>query len=154
MNIPSRPRSFLENLSSSKFIECDYTRAKRFREENEDYPATHASTFRNAVKHTLKKSKKVFNELGIRFWLGSGTCLGWFRECDTIGVKLNIKACLYRLLQFLPRVTLCLTEFIEMKVSVPCNTLEYIETMYGKTWKQKVEKRKLRYNASDLVENG
>ncbi|PNJ72632.1 FKTN isoform 5, partial [Pongo abelii] len=31
-----------------------------------------------------------------------------------------------------PKFTLCWTEFVDMKVHVPCETLEYIEANYGK----------------------
>jgi len=34
-----------------------------------------------------------------------------------------------------PKFTLCWTEFVDMKIHVPCETVEYIEANYGKSWK-------------------
>lgn len=43
--------------------------------------------------------------------------------------------CLFYYRYLFPKFTLCWTEFVDMKVHVPCETIEYIEANYGKTWK-------------------
>ncbi|XP_077865038.1 ribitol-5-phosphate transferase FKTN-like [Saccoglossus kowalevskii] len=166
-----------------------------------------ALLFRNRVRTLLLDAKKVFDRLGIRVWLGSGTLLGWFRECDTmkytsdvdvemwakdydpriiqtfqdagfclrrnygkpefglsmafihnVGIKLDVyfdyesnnhtwylvsrpmRQHNYQQIKgILPRFTICWTEFLEMKISVPCETESYIEQSYGKQWTQRIQ---------------
>uniref|UniRef100_A0A2K6C4B3 Ribitol-5-phosphate transferase n=1 Tax=Macaca nemestrina TaxID=9545 RepID=A0A2K6C4B3_MACNE len=155
-----------------------------------------AMAFRKSAKELLQLAAKTLNKLGVPFWLSSGTCLGWYRQCNIIpyskdvdlgifiqdyksdiilafqdaglplkhkfgkvedslelsfqgkdDVKLDIfffyeetdhmwnggtQAKTGKKFKYLfPKFTLCWTEFVDMKVHVPCETLEYIEANYG-----------------------
>lgn len=156
--------------------------------------------FRKRAKELLQLAAKTLKALGVPFWLSSGTCLGWYRQCSIIpyskdvdlgifiqdykpdivlafqdaglplkhkfgkvedslelsfqgeaDVKLDIfffyeetdhmwnggtQARTGKKFKYLfPKFTLCWTEFVDIKVHVPCETVDYIEANYGKAWK-------------------
>uniref|UniRef100_A0A8C3WP11 Fukutin n=1 Tax=Catagonus wagneri TaxID=51154 RepID=A0A8C3WP11_9CETA len=53
-----------------------------------------------------------------------------------------------------PKFTLCWTEFVDMKVHVPCETIEYIEANYGKTWKIPVKTWDWKRSPPNVQPNG
>ncbi|XP_007951953.1 fukutin [Orycteropus afer afer] len=53
-----------------------------------------------------------------------------------------------------PKFTLCWTEFVDMKVHVPCETIEYIEANYGKTWKIPVKTWDWKHSPPNVQPNG
>lgn len=53
-----------------------------------------------------------------------------------------------------PRFTLCWTEFVDMKVHVPCETIEYIEANYGKTWQIPVKMWDWKRSPPNVQPNG
>ncbi|XP_006826048.1 ribitol-5-phosphate transferase FKTN-like [Saccoglossus kowalevskii] len=218
INVPRYPTLFLEQVPHSQFIECNYARAKEFLDKNGDDNSADAVHFRVKAKNLLSKAKELLDQIGIQFWLSSGTCLGWFRECNTIShskdvdIGIWIKDYDVRLipalqmsglhlkhifgkredsfeLSFLaddikldifffyeegntmwnggtqvksakkfkyvfPRFTLCWTEFLGMKVRVPCQSQAYIEANYGKDWNTRVMEWDWKKNPPNVQENG
>lgn len=74
----------IQELETSQFIECNATRAdvfhkKFFRDESDA-----ALRFRHRAWKLLSRAKSVLDSLAIPFWLSSGTCLGYYRECGII----------------------------------------------------------------------
>ncbi|XP_049566932.1 ribitol-5-phosphate transferase FKTN isoform X2 [Orcinus orca] len=194
--IPKDPMHFLEEIPHSRFIECRYKEARAFFQQYLDDNTVEAMAFRKSAKELLQLAAKTLKKLGVRFWLSSGTCLGWYRQCGIIpyskdvdlgifiqdyksdiisafqdaglplkhkfgkvedslelsfqgkdDVKLDIfffyeetdymwnggtQAKTGKKFKYLfPKFTLCWTEFVDMKVHVPCETIEYIEANYG-----------------------
>jgi hypothetical protein len=85
LRAPRHPAVFLAQMSESLFKECDHEQANTFyteygaRDESAD-----VKRFYIAARNVLATAKLVLDSLGVRFWLSSGTCLGWFRQCDLI----------------------------------------------------------------------
>ncbi|XP_022087266.1 fukutin-like [Acanthaster planci] len=82
--VPKHIDRFLDQIPFSRHIECNYGQVRVFRAAYGRDESPEAQAFRQAARDLLEKGKQVLDELGIRFWLSSGTCLGWFRECDII----------------------------------------------------------------------
>uniref|UniRef100_A0A8D0GZ59 Ribitol-5-phosphate transferase n=1 Tax=Sphenodon punctatus TaxID=8508 RepID=A0A8D0GZ59_SPHPU len=204
VQIPKDPSQFLEERLHSRFIECRYREARSFFQLYPDDASVDAVEFRKKAKSLLHLSALTLNSLGVKFWLSSGTCLGWYRQCNIIPyskdvdlgifiqdyktdiipafqkaglllkhkfgkvedslelsfqgedeVKLDIfffyeeddhvwnggtQAKSGKKFKYLfPKFTLCWTEFVELRVHVPCETLQYIEANYGKDWKVPVK---------------
>lgn len=53
-----------------------------------------------------------------------------------------------------PNFSLCWTEFLGMKVRVPCETRAYIEANYGKSWNQPIRHWDWKKSPSNVFENG
>lgn len=53
-----------------------------------------------------------------------------------------------------PKFTLCWTEFVELKVHVPCETLQYVEANYGPDWKVPVKTWDWKSSPSNVQYNG
>uniref|UniRef100_A0A8C6X5T6 Ribitol-5-phosphate transferase n=1 Tax=Naja naja TaxID=35670 RepID=A0A8C6X5T6_NAJNA len=205
VQVPKKPSKFLEERTHSRFVECRYKEARSFFQLYPDDTSPEAMEFRTKAKALLHLSALTLNNLGVQFWLSSGTCLGWYRQCNIIPyskdldlgvfiqnykpdiipafqraglplkhkfgkledslelsfqggedeVKLDIfffyeeddhmwnggtQAKSGKKFKYLfPKFTLCWTEFLELKVHVPCETLHYIEANYGKDWKVPVK---------------
>ncbi|XP_071799336.1 ribitol-5-phosphate transferase FKTN-like isoform X1 [Asterias amurensis] len=84
IRIPKDLNNFLEQYPVSRYLECNHQRAREFKTTYGNDQTPEAEEFRQLAKDLLEKGKMVLDELGIVFWLSSGTCLGWFRECDII----------------------------------------------------------------------
>ncbi|XP_051751582.1 fukutin isoform X1 [Ctenopharyngodon idella] len=91
VRIPRNFSGFLREFSSSRFLECRSREAKAFFQcENnvvQLYPedtSAEAVDFRMRAKSLLHLASKVLSVLGVPFWLSSGTCLGWYRQCNII----------------------------------------------------------------------
>ncbi|CAB3366888.1 Hypothetical predicted protein [Cloeon dipterum] len=196
--VPSSINLYLEQRSSDHFIECSHSRAAAFFDEFGDDDSSEALKFKHKAWKLLTTAKQVLDQLNIPFWLSSGTCLGYYRQCDLItyskDVDLGIMASDYSTnlipefqkrgfklkhvfgrindsfeisfvyddlkldlfffyregnsiwnggtqaksgLKFkyvFPSFTLCWTEFLQLKVRVPCETLSYILANYGSGW--------------------
>lgn len=217
--IPKDPVHFLQEISHSRFIECRYKEARAFFQQYLDDNTVEAVTFRKNAKELLQLAAKTLKDLGVPFWLSSGTCLGWFRQCSIIpyskdvdlgifiqdykpdiisafqeaglplkhkfgkvedslelsfqgkdDIKLDIfffyeetdhmwnggtQARTGKKFKYLfPKFTLCWTEFVDMKVHVPCETIEYIEANYGKTWKIPVKTWDWKQSPPNVRPNG
>ena len=68
--------SFLDQIPFSRHVECDYGQARAYRVTYGRDESPEAQAFRQAARDLLEKGKRALDELGIRFWLSSGTCLG------------------------------------------------------------------------------
>ncbi|XP_046532742.1 ribitol-5-phosphate transferase FKTN isoform X2 [Equus quagga] len=217
--IPKDPVHFLEEVPHSRFIECRYKEARAFFQQYLDDNTVEAVAFRKSAKELLQLAARTLKKLGVRFWLSSGTCLGWYRQCNIIpyskdvdlgifiqdyksdiisafhdaglplkhkfgkvedslelsfqgkdDVKLDIfffyeetdhmwnggtQAKTGKKFKYLfPKFTLCWTEFVDMKLHVPCETIEYIEANYGKTWKIPVKTWDWKRSPPNVQPNG
>ncbi|XP_030050183.1 ribitol-5-phosphate transferase FKTN [Microcaecilia unicolor] len=197
--IPKDVPQFLEEASHARFLECRFREAHTFSQLYPDDTSQDAVEFRRKAKALLRIATFTLNSMGVRFWLSSGTCLGWYRQCNIIpygrdvdlgifirdytpdiisvfqkaglplkykfgkvedslelsfqgeeDVKLDIfffyeednhmwnggtQAKSGKKFKYLfPKFTLCWTEFVELKVRVPCETLAYVEANYGQSW--------------------
>ncbi|XP_008170101.2 ribitol-5-phosphate transferase FKTN isoform X4 [Chrysemys picta bellii] len=219
VQIPKNLSQFLEEMSHSRFLECRYREARAFFQLYPDDASLDAVEFRKKAKALLHLAALTLNNLGVRFWLSSGTCLGWYRQCNIIpyskdvdlgvfiqdyksdiipafqkaglplkhkfgkvedslelsfqgedDVKLDIfffyedddhiwnggtQAKSGKKFKYLfPKFTLCWTEFVELKVHVPCETLRYVEANYGKDWKVPVKVWDWKSSPSNVQYNG
>lgn len=73
---PRYPNPFLQAIPGSKYLECNHTRANQFYAKYGRETDEKALAFRQNAKDLLSQAKKTLDELGIQFWLSSGTCLG------------------------------------------------------------------------------
>ncbi|XP_056370836.1 ribitol-5-phosphate transferase FKTN isoform X1 [Oenanthe melanoleuca] len=219
VQIPKNPSSFLEEVSHSRFLECRYREARAFFQLYSDDASLDAVEFRKKAKSLLHLAALTLNNLGVKFWLSSGTCLGWYRQCNIIphskdvdlgifirdykadiipafqkaglplkhkfgkvedslelsfqgedDVKLDIfffyeeddhiwnggtQAKSGKKFKYLfPKFTLCWTEFVELKVHVPCETLQYVEANYGPEWKVPVKTWDWKNSPFNVQDNG
>lgn len=46
--------------------------------------STEAEVFQHRAREILVMAKTALDQASVRFWLSSGTCLGWFRQCSII----------------------------------------------------------------------
>lgn len=74
----------IQELGESQFIECNITRADMFNKIFSRDESDIALRFRHRAWKLLSRAKSVLDSLAIPFWLSSGTCLGYYRECDII----------------------------------------------------------------------
>ncbi|XP_028413017.1 fukutin-like [Dendronephthya gigantea] len=219
IRLPSEIDEFLKNLNTSRYLPCNMKRARQFYSKYGDDGTSKAGTFRKRGKEVLKIAKIILDDLRVRFWLSSGTCLGWFRQCSVIShgkdmdigmwitdynkqlidefqnnglylehlfgrvndsfqmsfktvddIKLDIfffyeeetymwnggtQAKTGKKFKYIfPNFSLCWTEFLGMKVRVPCQTLSYIEANYGKSWAEPVKHWDWKKSPSNVIENG
>lgn len=67
---------------------------------------------------------------------------------------INLPVLFLRHRYLFPKFTLCWTEFVELKVRVPCETLHYIEANYGKEWKIPVKMWDWKNSPPNVQPNG
>ncbi|XP_052413713.1 fukutin isoform X1 [Carassius gibelio] len=84
VRIPKNYSRFLHEHSSSRFLECHCKEAKAFYQLYPEDTSPEAVDFRMRAKSLLHLASKVLSVLGVPFWLSSGTCLGWYRQCNII----------------------------------------------------------------------
>ena len=84
VNIPGDTDAFFEMLKWSHFTPCYYDNARNFVSLYGYEKSVESNEFRRKAKELLSIVVKVLGDLGVPFWLSSGTCLGWFRQCDFI----------------------------------------------------------------------
>ncbi|XP_048194457.1 ribitol-5-phosphate transferase FKTN-like isoform X3 [Perognathus longimembris pacificus] len=106
--IPKDIGHFLEEIPHSRFIECRYKEARAFFQVGDSLELSFLG------KDDVKLDIFFFYEEIDHMWNG-GT------QAKT-GKKFKY---------LFPKFTLCWTEFADMKVHVPCETIEYIEANYG-----------------------
>lgn len=219
IRLPSDIGEFLENLENSRYLPCDMKRAREFYSKYGDDGTEKAGMFRKRGKEVLQIAKIILDNLEVRFWLSSGTCLGWFRQCSVIShgkdmdigmwikdynkqlidefqnnglylehlfgrvedsfqmsfktiddIKLDIfffyeegtymwnggtQAKTGKKFKYIfPNFSLCWTEFLGMKVRIPCETISYIEANYGKSWAEPIKRWDWKKSPSNVFENG
>ena len=76
IRLPSDINEFLKNLENSRYLPCDIKRAREFYSKYGDDGTDKAGMFRKRGKEVLQIAKIILDNLGVRFWLSSGTCLG------------------------------------------------------------------------------
>lgn len=84
--VPKNIPAFLRAISGSAadFIECNYRAAEiYYRHYNRD-TSEEAERFRHQAWKLLSRAKRILNDLDVPFWLSSGTCLGYLRQCEFI----------------------------------------------------------------------
>ena len=219
LNVPYFISKFLIEYKHSHFIECDYVQARKFKQKYETNLSNKDKEFKKKAKKLILKAKDVLDGMDIPFWLSSGTCLGWYRQCDIIpySIDVDIGVFIYdyslRIIESMhdnglflkqklgkaddslelsfvgkdnikldifffyedddhvwnggtqahdgqkykykfPKFDLCWTEFLEMKVRVPCDPKTYIEANYGKNWMIPTKDWKWNKHPPNMVLNG
>ncbi|XP_056875047.1 fukutin isoform X1 [Takifugu flavidus] len=218
VRIPGNISHFILEQRHAHFLECRHRDARNFLQLYPEDSFPEAVDFRRKVKSLLRVTAGILTTLGIPFWLSSGTCLGWFRQCSVISysrdvdigifivdyrpdiitafreaglslkhkfgkvedslelsflsedVKLDIfffyeegdmmwnggtQAKSGRKFKYIfPRFSLCWAELLELKVRVPCETLDYVMANYGNTWNIPVRSWDWKSSPSNVQENG
>ncbi|XP_022667502.1 fukutin-like [Varroa jacobsoni] len=207
--------------ASVEFIDCNRTRAEEFFEKNGGRDSSpNSELFRIRVRKLLLKVKMLLAKHSIPFWLSSGTCLGWFRQCDVIPYTTDVDIGVF-IEDFRPAMidefsthdlalthvfghpgdsyelsfldvaeqlkldvfffyresnytwnggtqartghkykyvfspfSMCLTEFLDLLVQVPCPTLPYILANYGGDWRRPVRHWDWKRSPPNVRENG
>jgi len=82
--VPKDPIRVMDDLPNADFIECNHSRATAFFKRQPRDSSQAGETFRSLARKTILTAGRVLDALGIKFWISSGTCLGWYRQCDVI----------------------------------------------------------------------
>ncbi len=87
--VPDNLDKFFYDYKNSKFIECNRTAVEiNLKESNNSYIQN--TTVNERVKPRLEYISSVFESVYKQYWLGSGTLLGWYRDCGIIPHTLDI----------------------------------------------------------------
>ena len=62
----------LDEIPSSKFLECNHTRAMDFFSRHPRDVSPDGDAFRHLARKTIVTASKILDGLGIRFWISSG----------------------------------------------------------------------------------
>ncbi|XP_071117908.1 ribitol-5-phosphate transferase FKTN-like [Haliotis cracherodii] len=218
LHFPHTIKEFLAQIPHAKYIECDYHRAQVFLNKNPQDNTEEAKQFLRKGRQLLSRGKEILDDLGVPFWLSSGTCLGWYRQCGIIsyskdidfgvwiknyqedivaafegrGFSLkhvfgkesdsyelsfkagDIKIDLFFFYEeakymwnggteawtgqkykyFFPKFDVCWTEFLGLRVRVPCPTLPYVTANYGQNWNSPVRHWDWMTSPANVKENG
>ena len=85
---PSGGMQHATDVGLSRYIECNATFARIYHLAPHGGASDTARQFEHEARNLLVTAKRVLDALGIRFWISSGTLLGWFREVRCSGFKL------------------------------------------------------------------
>jgi hypothetical protein len=218
LHLPNPVTNFMKSPEEVKFIECDKVRANSFHSKYGRDESEESNSFRTKATQLLSKVKRLLDELEIPFWLSSGTCLGYYRQCDFItysrdvdigiwiddykpemidvfsvndlplihsfgkiedsfelsfidgDIKLDVfffyKEQNYfwnggtqartglKFKYIFPRFSLCWTEFVDLKIRIPCETQAYIEANYGQNWFEPIKEWDWKSSPSNVEPNG
>ncbi|KAM4527523.1 ribitol-5-phosphate transferase FKTN isoform 3-T3 [Odontesthes bonariensis] len=218
VRVPRNISRFVGQQRGARFLECHHHGARNFLQLYPDDSSAAAVEFRRKVKALLHLAARTLAGLDVPFWLSSGTCLGWFRQCGVISysrdvdigvfiadfrsdiiaafadaglslkhkfgkvadslelsflsgdVKLDVfffyedgdvlwnggtQARSGRKFKYVfPRFSLCWAELLELKVRVPCETLDYVTANYGPAWSVPVRTWDWKSSPSNVQENG
>lgn len=99
LTIPKQPVVWTSQLreGETRFTACNLEQARRFVSVHGYEENVQAVEFRRQARELLHTAITVLDKLNVPFWLSSGTCLGWFRQCDFIphskdvDIGINIK---------------------------------------------------------------
>ncbi|CAL1293505.1 unnamed protein product [Larinioides sclopetarius] len=216
--VPVQQEIFLNYPENTHFIECNYSLSRHFHEKFGRDESDEAEVFRSKAFKLLSKAKMLLDRLKVPFWLSSGTCLGFFRECGFISYSKDVDIGIWikdykpeiisafsthdiplthsfgkvedsfelsfrdndlkldifffydeetyvwnggtqartgkKFKYVFPKFQLCWTEFLEMKVRVPCQTEEYIKANYGPKWFEPVKVWDWKSSPPNVLENG
>lgn len=218
VRIPRNVTRFLSEQRHARFLECRYRDARSFLQLYPDDSSPDAVEFRRKVKLLLHLAARTLARINVPFWLSSGTCLGWFRQCSVIsysrdvdigifitdyrpdiigaftdaGLKLkhkfgkvedslelsflsfDVKLDIFffyddgdvmwnggtqaksgrKFKYVFPPFSLCWAELLELKVRVPCETVDYVMANYGASWSVPVRTWDWKTSPSNVQENG
>lgn len=220
ISIPADQKKISLETSQSQFTGCNLTNAQAYYGKYGRDVSQDAVLFKKIALEVLSTAITALDRLGVRFWLSSGTCLGWFRQCDIIPhskdvdigiwikdynalliaafeknglflkhkfgrmddsfelsfrtkedyVKLDIfffyeeKEYMWnggtqaktgkKFKYIFPKFTLCWTEFLLMKVRIPCETESYIMANYGRNWQIPIKEWNWKESPPNVRENG
>lgn len=73
-----------QKFRDTRFKECNFTNAQRFFDQYGKDQSSQAEEFQKKAWKLLSKASRLLDKLGVPFWLSSGTCLGFFRQCSII----------------------------------------------------------------------
>lgn len=82
--VPRYLATFLKEIDARTFVPCHFDNARRFLSSYGYDSSPESELFRSKATNLLSIALDVLSDLGVPFWLSSGTCLGWFRQCDFI----------------------------------------------------------------------
>ncbi|KAL6096400.1 fktn [Pungitius sinensis] len=218
VRIPRNVSRFLSEQRQARFLECRYRDARNFLQLYPDDVSADAVDFRRKVKSLLHLAGRTLAQLDVPFWLSSGTCLGWFRQCSVISYSRDVDIGIFigdfrpdivsafrsaglslkhkfgkvedslelsflsedvkldifffygegdvvwnggtqaksgkKFKYIFPRFSLCWAELLELKVRVPCETLDYVTANYGATWSVPVRSWDWKKSPSNVQRNG
>ncbi|XP_007541772.1 PREDICTED: fukutin isoform X1 [Poecilia mexicana] len=218
VRVPRNISRFLVQRQEARFLECRYHDARSFLQLYPDDSSAAAVEFRRKAKVLLRLAAQTLGRLDIPFWISSGTCLGWYRQCGVISYSRDVDIGIF-ISDFRPQITtafrdagmslkhqfgkvedslelsflgedvkldifffyrdgdvvwnggtqaksgrkfkyvfpsfsLCWAELLEVKVRVPCETLDYVMANYGGTWSVPVKSWDWKSSPSNVIENG
>ncbi|KAJ7386404.1 hypothetical protein OS493_008528 [Desmophyllum pertusum] len=84
LNVPIDPEKLASETSQSRFTGCNLTNTQQYYSKYGRDISPDAVLFKRKALDVLSTAVNALDRLGVRFWLSSGTCLGWFRQCDII----------------------------------------------------------------------
>ncbi|KAF0031796.1 hypothetical protein F2P81_016351 [Scophthalmus maximus] len=90
VQVPHNISRFLSEQRHARFLECRYRDAHNFLQLFPDDSSAAAVDFRRKAKSLLHVAARTLALLDIPFWLSSGTCLGWFRQCGIISYSRDV----------------------------------------------------------------
>ncbi|AWP14800.1 putative fukutin isoform 8 [Scophthalmus maximus] len=219
VQVPHNISRFLSEQRHARFLECRYRDAHNFLQQLfPDDSSAAAVDFRRKAKSLLHVAARTLALLDIPFWLSSGTCLGWFRQCGIISYSRDVDVGIFirdfrwdivaafrnaglslkhkfgkvedslelsfvsddvkldifffyedgdivwnggtqaksgkKFKYVFPRFSLCWAELLELKVRVPCETLDYVTANYGASWSVPVKSWDWKSSPSNVQENG
>lgn len=218
VRVPRNVSRFLWEQRHAHFLECRYHDAHNFLQLFPEDLSPAAVDFRRKVKTLLQITVQTLGQIQVPFWISSGTCLGWFRQCGVIsysrdvdigifiwdfkpdiipafraaGLRLkhkfgkvedslelsflmdNVKLDMFffyndgdvmwnggtqtktgrKFKYVFPRFNLCWTEFLDLKVRVPCQTLDYVRANYGERWSIPTATWDWKTSPSNVLNNG
>ncbi|XP_072309486.1 ribitol-5-phosphate transferase FKTN isoform X2 [Eucyclogobius newberryi] len=218
VRVPRNVTHFLLEQRHAHFLECGYRDAHSFLQLYPQDSSSAALDFRRKVQTLLQISVRTLGQIQVPFWISSGTCLGWLRQCEVISysrdvdigifvqdfrpeivqvltraglqlkhrfgkvedslelsfllddVKLDVfffyddgqfmwnggtQARTGRKFKYVfPRFSLCWTMFLELKVRVPCETLDYVRANYGDGWSVPTVTWDWKTSPSNVLNNG
>ena len=95
---PRDVASFLSQQRASRFLECDAKSARQFYEKYPNQVSDDELEFLVQARQLLALGKSVMENVGIRFWLSSGTCLGMkglkSNLCQMYAISMRQSSCL------------------------------------------------------------
>ncbi|XP_052032469.1 ribitol-5-phosphate transferase FKTN isoform X3 [Apodemus sylvaticus] len=143
MLIPKDPGHFLEEVPHSRFIECRYKEARAFLQDA-GLPLKHKF---GKVEDSLELSFQGKDDVKLDIFF-------FYEETDHMWNGGTQARTGKKFKYLFPKFTLCWTEFVDIKVHVPCETVDYIEANYGKTWKIPVKTWDWKSSPPNVQPNG
>ncbi|XP_014876871.1 ribitol-5-phosphate transferase FKTN isoform X3 [Poecilia latipinna] len=104
VRVPRNISRFLVQRQEARFLECRYHDARSFLQLYPDDSSAAAVEFRRKAKVLLRLAAQTLGRLDIPFWISSGTCLGWYRQCGVISYSRDVDIGIF-ISDFRPQIT-------------------------------------------------